>query len=84
MPLLKQLLTAYLRHGLTAFAGYLLAHGLIQQADQQVIISAFLALAGVAWSTVNKVVHDNELQLARKALPNSTQSTQSTPALPAK
>ncbi len=72
MPLLKQILIGYLRHGLTALAGYLLAHGLIQQADQQVLISALLALAGVAWSTINKVMHDGELRLARTALPQDT------------
>lgn len=72
MPLLKQIITGYLRHGLTALAGYLLAHGLIQQADQQVLISALLAIAGVAWSTINKVIHDAELRLARAALPQDT------------
>jgi hypothetical protein len=77
MVLLKQILVGYLRHGLTALAGYLLARGLIQQADQQVFISAMLALAGVAWSTINKVIHDNELRIARTALP------QQTPANPA-
>jgi hypothetical protein len=69
MNLLKQILVGYLRHGLTALAGYLLAHGLIQQADQQVLISAVLALAGVGWSTINKVIHDNELRIARGATP---------------
>jgi hypothetical protein len=76
MDLLKQILTAYLRHALTAFAGYLLARGLIQQADQQVIISALLALSGVAWSTLNKVIHDNELRLARKAPPQANPASQ--------
>jgi hypothetical protein len=69
MDLLKQILVGYLRHGLTAFAGYLFAHGILQQADQQVFISALLAIAGVAWSTINKVIHDNELRIARAALP---------------
>ncbi len=72
MPLLKSILLGYLRHGLTAAAGYLLAHGLIQQADEQVLISAPLALAAVAWSTINKVIHDQELQIARKLPPPST------------
>ena len=72
MDLLKQILIGYLRHGLTACAGYLFAHGLIQQADQQVFISAVLALGGVAWSTINKVVHDNELRIARTATARET------------
>jgi hypothetical protein len=72
MPLLKQIIVGYLRHGLTGLAGYLLAHGLIQQADQQVFISALLGLAGVAWSTINKVIHDSELRVARTALPRDT------------
>ncbi len=72
MSLLKDILTAYLRHALTALAGYLLAHGLIQQADQQVIISAILALAGVAWTTANKIIHDSELRLARTTFPTTT------------
>jgi len=65
MDLLKAILLGYARHGLTIAAGYLLAHGLIQQADQQVFISAALALAGVAWSTMNKLIHDSELREAR-------------------
>jgi hypothetical protein len=66
MNLLKSILLGYVRHGLTAAAGYLLAHGLIAQADQQVILSAGLALAGVAWSTISKLAHDEELRLAQK------------------
>jgi hypothetical protein len=72
MDLLKQIGVGYLRHGLTAAAGYLFAHGLIQQADEQVFISALLALAGVAWSTINKIIHDNELRAARTGLPLGT------------
>jgi hypothetical protein len=48
-------------------AGFLLAHGLIQQADQQILVSAGLAVAGVAWSSVNKLIHNEELEIARKA-----------------
>jgi len=66
MNLLKSILSGYARHGLTAAAGYLLAHGLIQQADQQVLISAGLAVAGVAWSTVSKLIQEEELRLARQ------------------
>jgi len=64
MDLIKSILLGYARHGLTAAAGYLLAHGLIQQADEQVLISAGLAIAGVTWSTINKLIHDYELQQA--------------------
>jgi len=73
MNLLKSILLGYLRHALTVAASYLLAHGLIQQADQQVLISAGLALAGIAWSTVNKLIHDNELRLARAEQAPATQ-----------
>jgi hypothetical protein len=69
MDLFKTILLGYVRHGLTAAAGYLLAHGLIEQADQQVLISAVLALAGIAWSTASKFIQNRELTLARKALP---------------
>ena len=65
MDLLKTIILGYLRHGLTAAAGYLLAQGLIQQADQQVLISAGLAVAGVAWSTINKLIQARELRHAQ-------------------
>jgi len=55
MSLLKPILFAYLRHALTAAAGYLLAHGLIDQAGGQVLASAGLALAGLAWTTLQKL-----------------------------
>jgi len=71
MSLLTSILQAYLRHALTVAAGYLLAQGLIQQADQQVIISAGLALAAIAWSTLNKFVHAQELRLAKAATPSA-------------
>jgi len=69
MNLLKPLLLAYLRHSLTIASGYLLAHGLIQQTDQQVVISASLALAGVAWTTVDKLLTTYELQKTRVLVP---------------
>jgi positive regulator of sigma E activity len=69
MDLLKSILLGYLRHGLTIAAGYLLAQGLIRQADEQVLISAVLALAGVAWSTASKLVANYELQKATKSMP---------------
>lgn len=72
MDLFKQILSGYVRHGLTAFAGYLFARGLIQQGDQQILISAALAIAGVAWSTANKVIHDYELRNAANSLPPAT------------
>ena len=71
MNLLKSILLGYARHGLTAAAGFLLAHGLIQQADQQVIISAGLALAGVAWSTINKLLQNAELRKSRNPAPQT-------------
>ena len=64
--MIRSILLGYVRHGLTIAAGYLLAHGLIQQADQQVFISGALALAGVAWSTLNQLFHEYELRNARK------------------
>lgn len=69
--MIKNILLGYLRHALTAAAGYLLAQGLIQQADQQILISAALAVAGVAWSTISKLLASYELQLARKAIPSA-------------
>jgi hypothetical protein len=65
MDLLKPILLGYVRHGLTVGAGYLLAHGLVQQSDTQVIVSAGLALAGVAWSTINKLIQSHELRKAQ-------------------
>ena len=74
MDLLKNILLGYVRHGLTVGCGYLLAHGLISQNDSQVLISAGLGIAGVAWSTGSKLVANYELQKARpaSATPNST------------
>jgi hypothetical protein len=75
MDLVKSIVTGYLRHGLTAAAGYLLAHGLIQTGDQQVLISAGLAAAGLAWSTVNKLAQNRleleQAQAQRTANPKS-------------
>ncbi|HEX4083342.1 MAG TPA: hypothetical protein VHY22_00420 [Chthoniobacteraceae bacterium] len=74
MNLLKSILSGYARHGLTAAAGFLLAHGIIQQADQQIIISAGLALAGVAWSTVSKFLQNYELKKANVSSPRKAVS----------
>lgn len=68
MELLKSILLGYARHGLTVAAGYLLAHGLIQQADEQVLVSAALALAGIAWSTADKLIRNYETSRAVKPL----------------
>ena len=54
--MIKQILFGYVRHGLTAGAGYLLSHGLIDQSGAQVLASAMLAIAGVAWSTIEKML----------------------------
>jgi hypothetical protein len=67
--LIKQLAMGYLRHSLTAFAGFLFAHALIQQSDQQIVVSALFALAGVAWSSSQKLIADQELKLAQKTIP---------------
>ena len=48
---------------------YLLSHGLIDQSGAQILISAVLALAGVAWSTVSKMLAAYELRKA-SAAPN--------------
>ncbi len=69
MDLLKSILIGYARHGLTAFAGYLFAHGLIVQSDEQILVSAGIALAGVAWSTGSKFIANRELQKARQSMP---------------
>jgi len=67
--MIKSILFAYLRHALTAAAGYLLAHGLVDQAGGQMLASAALAIAGVAWSTGQKLASGYELKLAQKAIP---------------
>ena len=66
MDLLKTILTGYLRHGITILAGYLLSHGLINQSGAQIIASAVLALAGVAWSTAAKLIAHYELAAAKR------------------
>jgi len=71
MTLLKNIALAYIRHALTLASGYLLARGLIDQASSQVLLSAGMALAGVAWSTGQKLAANLELQIARKAQPRS-------------
>jgi hypothetical protein len=68
MKLFQSILFGYIRHGLTLCAGYLLAHGLIDQAGGEVLTSAGVALAGVAWSTIQKLISNYELQLAKKAV----------------
>jgi hypothetical protein len=69
MDLIKSVLIGYVRHGLTAFAGYLFAQGLLRQSDEQVLISAGIALAGILWSTGSKLIANYELKKARKAAP---------------
>jgi len=65
--MIKSIALAYVRHGLTAAAGYLLAHGLIDQAGGQVLASAGLAIAGLAWSAGQKMFANYELELAKKS-----------------
>jgi hypothetical protein len=72
MNLLKNILLGYVRHGLTLAAGYLLGRGLIDQAGGEVLLSAGMALAGVAWSTGQKLAANLELEIARKAAPQLT------------
>ena len=71
MELLKTILAGYLRHGITIAAGYLLNHGLIDQSGAQVLASAVIALAGLAWSTSSKLIADYELRLAQNTPPPS-------------
>lgn len=66
--MIRQILLGYLRHALTMGAGYLLSHGLVDQSGIQILASAVLAIAGVAWSTMQKVAADYEQQLARKVM----------------
>jgi hypothetical protein len=67
--MIKAIILGYVRHGLTVGAGYLLAHGLVDQAGGQILASAGLAIAGVAWSTFSKLAANYELLLAQKAMP---------------
>lgn len=68
MNLFKAILLGYVRHALTLAAGYFLAHGLIDQAGAQILLSAGLALAGLLWSAAQKVAAQFELDLSRKLL----------------
>jgi hypothetical protein len=68
MNLLQSIFLGYVRHALTLCAGYLLAHGLIDQAGGQVLAAAGVALAGVAWSTVQKFAAHYELRLAKSGV----------------
>lgn len=63
--MLRSIFLGYVRHALTAGCGYLFAHGLVSQSDSQVLISAALGIAGVAWSTAAKLIQDYELRNAR-------------------
>jgi hypothetical protein len=67
MNLFKNILLGYVRHGLTLVAGYLLGRGLIDQAGGEVLLSAGMALAGLLWSTGQKMAANLELEIARKA-----------------
>jgi hypothetical protein len=67
--MIKSILFGYIRHGLTAGCGYLLAHGLVDQSGEQILISAVLGILGVLWSTGQKVAANYELKLAQKAMP---------------
>jgi hypothetical protein len=48
--ILKPYLALLVRHGLTAMAGFLVTHGVINDSGTQEFIGAGMAAAGVAWS----------------------------------
>lgn len=51
----KQVLTGWVRHGLTIAAGYLAAHGLqVDDGTMQLVAAAIVAVIGVGWSAMHK------------------------------
>jgi hypothetical protein len=73
----KSIALGYVRHALTAAAGFLLAHGLIDQAGGQILASAGLAIAGLAWSAGQKLLASYELGLAKRTTPSAMVSSSS-------
>lgn len=54
-PLASELVAAAQRHVLTAIGGYLISHGLATQSQSVAICGGLTALAGVAWSWLQKM-----------------------------
>ena len=57
-PFAEQVVGLVSRHGLTAIAGFLLAHGILQQGQDATLVNLLLPVAvfaaGVAWSYIQK------------------------------
>lgn len=50
----KEAILGLVRHVLTTFGGSLVTHGMLAEADLNVAVGAVVAIAGVAWSMVEK------------------------------
>lgn len=50
----QQLLTSFIRHGLTAFGGGFIASGSVDSNQLELISGALATLLGVAWSIIEK------------------------------
>ena len=55
--ILKPYLALLVRHGLTAMAGFLVTHGVMNESHTQEFLGAGMAAAGVAWSWWQKSGH---------------------------
>jgi hypothetical protein len=66
--LFQKMFLGWVRHAMTGGAGFLFAHGLIQQSAEQILISAVLAIAGVAWSSISKAAEDYEKAQLQKLI----------------
>jgi FAD/FMN-containing dehydrogenase len=70
---MKELVYPIIRHGLTSVGGYLAAKGIIASSAVDQVTGAFIVLAGVVWSLVEK-------QLAKKS--QGADTTQTPPTTP--
>jgi uncharacterized membrane protein YjjB (DUF3815 family) len=67
--MIKTIILGLVRHALTGACGYLISHGLVDQAGSQVLAGAVLGIAGVAWSAGQKLLQKYEVQVALKTMP---------------
>lgn len=57
----RNMVTSLIRHGLTLAAGYLVAQGLVSEADAATFVSsASMVLAAVAWSAWEKYAEQSQ------------------------
>ena len=63
--LIQQVITAIVRHGLTAAGGFMVANGYTDASTEQQIIGGLLALVGVVWSYFQKKTAHADLKAAQ-------------------